>query len=294
MARSTIPFGMYYDNWAADSELSIKDRRKYTHGENCNKYDVYGYVYPRASLLPTVKRNGFQLARLDDCPPANRFISLLLKDREAEMLVKLCQYQLLYHKWRYGSKEFALPDHAIKIASRHGYIVQDASLWLDYISLLEHYGYDTHSPKYVCNSDFKKFHDRLSARKKMDDAKEESVKWEKDYKRSKSPYFGICFGDDNIVVTVIKSVADMAEEGEAMHHCVFSMGYYKRPESLILTARDKDGNRIETIELSLSTFDVVQSRGVCNKNSERHDEIVALVRKNVPLFVKAKKMAHAA
>lgn len=38
--------------------------------------------------------------------------------------------------------------------------------------------------------------------------------------------------------------------GEAMHHCVFSAGYYKRPESLILSAKDSKGNRLETIEVS--------------------------------------------
>jgi hypothetical protein len=38
--------------------------------------------------------------------------------------------------------------------------------------------------------------------------------------------------------------------------------------------------RIETVEFSLSKMQVVQSRGVCNKNTEYHDRIIELVKKN--------------
>ena len=49
--------------------------------------------------------------------------------------------------------------------------------------------------------------------------------------------------------------------------------------SLIFSAT-KDGERIETIEVSLETMKVVQSRGVCNKNTEYHEQIVNLVNAN--------------
>ena len=91
----------------------------------------------------------------------------------------------------------------------------------------------------------------------------------------------MCFGNERIVITVIKSVSDMAEEGKAMHHCVYSNGYYKKQDVLILSARKPTGERIETIELSLVSFEVVQSRGKCNTNTEYHDEILELVRNNV-------------
>lgn len=38
--------------------------------------------------------------------------------------------------------------------------------------------------------------------------------------------------------------------------------------------------RIETIEVNLETLDVVQSRGVCNNNTEYHERIIQLVKKN--------------
>mgnify|MGYP000296788918 FL=1 len=51
-----------------------------------------------------------------------------------------------------------------------------------------------------------------------------------------------------------------------MHHCVFTNEYYLKADSLILSATI-DGKRIETIEVSLKRMEVVQSRGVCNKNT---------------------------
>ena len=112
----------------------------------------------------------------------------------------------------------------------------------------------------------------------------ESRKWEAEYKETKGKFFGICFGSDDIIITVIKSVAEMADEGEAMHHCVHKMGYYKRPESLILSAKDKSGKRIETIEVNLKTYKVVQSRGVNNSSTPKHDDIIRLVNNNMNLI----------
>ena len=89
------------------------------------------------------------------------------------------------------------------------------------------------------------------------------------------------------MITVIQSVAEMAEEGKAMHHCVYTMGYYKKDDSLILSAKDKAGNRIETIELSLKTFKVLQSRGIYNSNTESHSEILELVNRNIHLIKSA-------
>jgi hypothetical protein len=79
----------------------------------------------------------------------------------------------------------------------------------------------------------------------------------------------------------------MAEEGTAMHHCVYQMGYYKKLNSLILSAKDNQGNRIETVEVNTLTFEVVQSRGVCNKNTPHHEEIINLVNSNMNLIRQA-------
>lgn len=75
-----------------------------------------------------------------------------------------------------------------------------------------------------------------------------------------------------------------AEEGTAMHHCVYQMGYYKKLNSLILSAKDNQGNRIETVEVNTLTFEVVQSRGVCNSNTPQHKKIIDLVNQNMHLI----------
>lgn len=68
-----------------------------------------------------------------------------------------------------------------------------------------------------------------------------------------------------------------------MHHCVFSASYYLNEESLIFSATI-NGERVETVEFSLDEFRVVQSRGVCNKNTEYHDRIVSLVNSNADII----------
>jgi len=67
------------------------------------------------------------------------------------------------------------------------------------------------------------------------------------------------------------------------------MGYYQKRDSLILSARNKvDGQRVETVELNLKTFAVMQSRGVQNSVTPYHNEIVGLVNQNIGLFKQAK------
>ena len=167
-------------------------------------------------------------------------------------------------------------------------------MWFDYLSLLSYFHLDTHNAHYVCPADLKAEHDKLLRRKERVEAKlelqkrlEETRKWEKSYRESKERFFGICFGNEEIVITVIQSVAEMLEEGKAMHHCVYSMGYHKKPYSLILSAKDMNGNRIETIEIDLKTFKIIQSRGVNNSNTDKHEDILQLVRENMNLIMKA-------
>lgn len=70
-----------------------------------------------------------------------------------------------------------------------------------------------------------------------------------------------------------------------MHHCVFSNEYYKDENSLIFSAM-VHGVKTETIEVSLDTMQVVQCRGKLNMDSEYHDEILRVMRKNIPLIAK--------
>lgn len=296
LARSTIPFTGYYDYWNRNSELSIKSRRGY-YSMYASRYDIENTViYPHVGLLKEVRRNGIVSLKDFDCVPVNKLLSSVLSDTQTELLVKHNQKELLIHKIRIGYHHIEAIKHheAIRIACRHRYIVQDATMWLDYLDLLEHFGLDLHNPHYVCPMNLHEAHDRLLIRKNREDAKakreqdiKEAQKFEKMYKEAKAAFFGIVFGDDKIVISVVQSVSEMAIEGEEMHHCVFTNRYFCKPQSLILSAKDKDGNRIETIEVNLDTFKVIQSRGVCNKNSVYHDRILKLMEDNMHLVRKA-------
>lgn len=55
----------------------------------------------------------------------------------------------------------------------------------------------------------------------------------------------------------------------------------RKPNSLIFSAT-VCGRRVETVEVALDTLKVVQSRGVHNSQTEHHDSIVNLVRRNMP------------
>ncbi len=97
------------------------------------------------------------------------------------------------------------------------------------------------------------------------------------------------FGIHNL--TSVAEGAEIAEEGEAMHHCVFDAEYYRKSDSLILSARDRNGSRLETIEVNLRTFKVVQSRAKFNKISDFHAEILSLMQQNMHLIRRAKPTA---
>jgi len=116
-------------------------------------------------------------------------------------------------------------------------------------------------------------------REQLERKKQKALQDEQRFRELKSKFFGIEFSDGMISIRVLDSVMEFAEEGTSMHHCVFSNEYYLKVNSLILSATI-DGKRIETIEISLDTLKVLQSRGACNQNTEYHDRIIQLVNKN--------------
>ena len=67
--------------------------------------------------------------------------------------------------------------------------------------------------------------------------------------------------------------------------CVFGSEYYKKADTLILSARIDD-EIIETVEVDLRTLKVVQCHGKYNKDTEYHDRIINLVNSNAKLIRK--------
>lgn len=252
-------------------------------------YDISGNVfYPDVRVTPLIRRNGWtrELMKYQGGISMVDAMRYLLTVPAAEMAVKTRQLDIFYNMVRRGVDN--IPVYALRIANRHKYTVPDTQMWLDTISMAADLGLDTHNPAVVCPPDLRAFHDsllprirRLHERREKEKQLKDAKDYENVYTKKKGRFLGLSFADDEINIHVISSVAEMAKEGEAMHHCVFSAGYYKRDDCLILSATDKGGNRLETIEVSLKSFAVLQSRAMFNKTSEYHDKILDLVARNM-------------
>lgn len=234
-------------------------------------------TYPKRCIIPEIKRNGYR-GKFHGLDPAYLFVGIL-SNPKMETLLKAGQYDLL----RTGDDRY-WPE--IKICIRNNYIVKNSSMWIDYIRLLQHFGKDTRNAKYICPENLKQEHDRYLNKKikqdeqrELDEKRAEMLADESEFRALKSRFFGTSFTDGEIQVRVLESVREYIQEGEAMHHCVYQCKYHLKPESLVLSAT-MDGKRLETVELSLEDYKVVQSRGVCNENTPYHDRIIQLVESN--------------
>lgn len=280
------------DSWIIDSDLSLK--------QTPALYNDYTLMLPISaskvtSMLPILKRNGLKRS-FHNMQPRD-VIEGLLKNNMFETLWKCGQLSLLQALAYNWSIDYNNADKvaAVKIALRHGYKVTDGRMWLDMIGLLLRAHKDIRNPKFVCPIDLKKGHDqaldwcnryeerqrKISERNKLREDKNAAKRYEEARRR----FSGLKLTDGIIVVQVLPTVKDIMQEGNAMHHCVFAAGYYKRLDSLLLTAK-VNGLRAETIEVDLKRYELVQSRGVCNQNSKYHAEIVNLVNENMNIIRK--------
>jgi hypothetical protein len=272
------PMGYFVDTWSFHTDLEIRPEKPlYNAIPTC--------IYPRQKLIPEVKRSGYK-RDFYKLPPFDLFHALLT-DNRAETLLKTEQIQLLQffagNGFRYINNYWA----SIKICIRNHYKIEDAAIWRDYIDLLQFFGKDLHNAKYVCPADLTAEHDKQvkkkreqQERERREEARKKALEDEAVFKEAKGKFFGIRFTDGLIQVRTLDSVEEIMQEGDIMHSCVFANEYHLKPDSLILSACI-EGKKIETIELSLSKMQVVQSRGVCNKNTEYHERIINLVKKNV-------------
>ena len=273
--------GHYVDTFSFYSPMAVRNDNEVYHYVTCAP------IYPKFKVTDTLRRNGFKDDFHQIAPIA--LIPALLTDSRVETLIKAGRIDHLRY-FLNNTRAFEAYWQSYKIAVRNGYEIKDIPLWCDYVDMLHRLGKDVHSPKYLCAKDLKAEHDRIEDKIRRQREKEEiERKWqkaiedEKRFQELKSKFFGIHFTDGTILVHVLESVQEHLEEGAAMHHCVFSNRYYLKEDSLILSATI-EGRRIETIEVSLQTLKVVQSRGVCNKNTEYHEQIVNLVNANSRLI----------
>lgn len=279
--------------WMHTSDMSIKQNGNIY----CpHSYDIDGYVYPKVKVLPILHRNGLQTS-FHGVTPAILIRALLGESKYAEMLLKTKQYSLLEFYMYRGCLSHPW---AVNICNRNGYIVKDGSMYDDYLRLLDYFHLDTHNAHYVCPKNLKKAHDKLLERKRKIEAKERAEADRKariarmkrmkadilSFIRKIQPFLGLVIEDDDIVIRPLESITQFYQEGKAMHHCVYQNEYYKRKDCLILTAQVA-GKRMETVEVNLRTFKIIQSRAVCNGTSKYHEKIIELVNRNMEVIRRA-------
>ena len=276
--------GHYIDSFAFGSPLEIR------RDNDAFQRISDEWVYPHIKVTDTIKRNGFK-GSCHHIHPVTLFQELLTNPK-AETLMKASEVELLRYLCARPTCKADIDTYwnTIKIARRNGYKVTDSLMWMDYIKMLERCGKDILSPKYICPTNLKEEHDRymrkvhiLEAKKKRAEDIRKAQEREASFKEQKEKFFGIRINDGEIEVKVLESVEEYRQEAESQHICLFSAAYDQRESSLIFSARIK-GRIIETIEVDLRTLRVVQSRGVCNTNTDYHDRIINLINANAHLI----------
>lgn len=282
----------FYLAWNYNSEFRLRQHNASTTGSYAfeDMFDVTGnHFYPKFNITRKLRKYGWCKAietlpyvSIVDC------MKMLLNSNQAETVVKQRQYDvflyMLRHNLEAGELQYV---PSLNICHRNGYIITDASIYFDMLSMMEQMGKDVRNPKLICPDDLYKAHNSvLAAYTKYRKKHEEEIKRKRaatensSYVKDKERFFGLLITDGKLRIEVLKSVLEFMEEGKAMHHCVYENEYYKRNDCLILSAK-VNGKRMETVEVNLKTFKIIQSRAVCNKMSKYHDQIIDLVNRNM-------------
>lgn len=235
--------------------------------------DIYQFLYSLLSARHQIKKNGY--------------------NADVERYYKMGQVFVAGYLSAHNCYMDDEVKSAIKVAHRHGIIIKDYTLFRDYINDLKYLGMDYHNPKYVAieGEELKKEHNRLSERVRIIReriAEEERRKKEHErlmrekefiekYATKMAFFANFMINNGNITIKPIMNVDDVKAEGENMKHCVFSMGYYKKDNVLLLSAVDINGNRLETIEYNMDSMKIVQHRGKCNSQTEWGNTICTMI-----------------
>lgn len=291
-ARNVQSMSCYYDAFSCGSPIDMKrecNHSQYVASKAQLRYNLNVWSYDIRSLTEQWKYKDIPglMRDFENDTSALRVIAYPW----AETMRKTGQEKL----FRYLVKEMeSLPtgcSHALNICARNKYTINDPSLWLDHLWLLKKLRLDTHNAHYVCPQDLREQHNELLERKRREDNRKAAMRRELEMKRKlermeeeKTAYrkrwakvLTLMLTGQNLNVRPLQTVDEFAEEGNAMHHCVFDNGYNRKQNCLILSAKDADGNRLATIEYNTKNMEIVQCRAACNKQPMRDAEIRSLI-----------------
>jgi hypothetical protein len=277
------------DSWTGYLEIRNKD--------DVRRYDIcHSFVHPYSVIKSQYTKHG-----IDHKLKGISFLTAIQKIPnypKAETLLKAGQVSLLQKSMQYEGSIYRYWD-SIKICMRNKHIVKDAELFIDYLELLNFFQKDLRSPKYLFPKNLKKEHDRLMDKKRLiqkhqdeESRKRKAIQNESLYKEQKGAFFGLVFQENDLSVKVMDSVIDFVNEGDLLHHCIYTNEYFKKEDSLILSARKSD-QILETIEVSLTTMEVVQARGKNNQPTEYNSDFIRIVQNNMDKIAEIYKLKQA-
>jgi hypothetical protein len=297
-AKPTFGMSRYIDHFILNKPLSLRS----SQFKNAKLWSVSGEnIYPRSTTLGIVKRNGYT-NKTSMTIPTHYIIPVILKNSAAETLIKAKQFSLLQLLINSYDQHESLPNKIknnwseIKIALRNNYMVKDAIVWTDYIDNLKKFNKDTKNAKFVCPVDLQfehnKYLKKLEIRRRKEKLQKQLEKINEDNKAyilKKKVFLDLFFKYDNISIQTMQSVHQIFEEGDKLAHCVFANEYYKKENTLLLSAK-VNGEVVETVEVSLDRFTIIQSRGMSNHATEHTSIIETLVNNNMKEIKKRCKL----
>lgn len=276
----------YCDLWKWDSEWKIR--------KEGSQHYIGAWVATRPKLLPELKMRG--LTRLSDNCSASKQIEKVFNDWEAEVLLKAGAKEM-YDFFITSPRTMMDYWPSIRVALRHKYQVKDVSLWLDLLRMLNAERKDIRNPHYICPADVKAEHDRWMEIRRRRWEKEQAEEEERerrrqaelldeegqpnaDYRSRLGRMLGVVVTVGDIELRPLQTIKEFYDEGEAMHHCVFTNKYYSKDGCLIIGAR-VNGERAETIEVNTKEWRIMQCRGKHNQDSQYHEAIMEAMTNNI-------------
>lgn len=283
--------GCYFDTFSYGSSIELRsDYKNYCGYSLSELFDMSVDSRPRSM-------GERQSCDLVSCTELKR----MFKYSFAETLHHQHENELLSHlAYREHRLEQLLA--ALKVARRHGFRFNDETtpLWFDMVNAIVACGYDYRSPKYVAPSNLHATHNRFvrmlerrreqiliqERMKAADKLRKKERKLEELYLEKRQRFFPMSFTDGTINVHVLPDVAAFRSEAEYMHHCVYSCNYWNmkvHTDSLIMSATIK-GVRIETIEVNLRGYKIMQCFGKHDQFTPYHQRILDLVNSNMDMI----------
>ncbi len=168
---------------------------------------------------------------------------------------------------------------SILVCADMNYSIIDTDLWFKYLDMLDYIGKDITDPKYICPSDLiTEFENSVIIYNRL--KVEEN---QRQYEMDKGKFFDLQILSNDYLITVLKSIDEFIEESTELAHCIYESEYFKRVDSLILSAKYK-GVRVETIEIDLNQFEIQQCRGFDNLPSDHNMNVINIITNNLPLI----------